>query len=103
MKSTFKLGSIEIQGVKLNNIEFTQEYTATEAISLMSFGKKFVRELIKEIPDMMDDVAKAQEKLDTLGKEFAPEQTEKPEMPEHIKALISRLGINPEHVQVREL
>ena len=32
MKTIFKLGSIEVQGVKINDIEVTQEYTAKEAI-----------------------------------------------------------------------
>ena len=34
MKTIFKLGSIEVQGVKINDIEVTQEYTAKEAIDL---------------------------------------------------------------------
>lgn len=70
MKSTFKLGSIEISGVKLNNIEFTQEYTATEAISLISFGKSFMKDIIKELPEIMEDLANVQAKIEELDERF---------------------------------
>lgn len=106
MKSTFKLGSIEVAGVKLNNIEFTQEYTATEAISLMNFGKNFVKELIKELPEMMEDLAKAQETMEELDERFDTphfESSVRTEMPEHIKAMLANLGINPENVRIREI
>lgn len=50
MKTTFKLGSIEIQGVKINDIEVTQEYTAKEAIDLVFAGKSFIKLLTKDFP-----------------------------------------------------
>ena len=56
MKTTFKLGSIEIQGVKINDIEVTQEYTAQEAINLTFAGKSFVKSLIKDLPEMLEDL-----------------------------------------------
>lgn len=70
MKSTFKLGSIEISGVKLNNIEFTQEYTATEAISLISFSKSFMKDIVKELPEIMEDLANVQTKIEELDERF---------------------------------
>lgn len=60
MKSTFKLGAIEIQGLGVvNDIEITQEYSAGEVLHLMTQGKSFVQTLLKEIPEMMLDVEKA--------------------------------------------
>lgn len=56
MKTTLKLGSIEIQGVKINDIEVTQEYTAQEAINLTFAGKSFVKSLIKDLPEMLEDL-----------------------------------------------
>lgn len=60
MKSTFKLGAIEIQGLGVvNDIEITQEYSAGEVLHLMTQGKSFVQSLLKELPEMMLDVEKA--------------------------------------------
>ena len=56
MKTIFKLGSIEVQGVKINDIEVTQEYTAKEAIDLVFAGKSFVKSLIKDLPEMLEDL-----------------------------------------------
>lgn len=66
MKSTFKLESIEIQGVKLNNIEFTQEYTAQDAINLTFAGKSFIRGLIKELPEILEDLEIAFNKFNEI-------------------------------------
>lgn len=63
MKNTFKLGALELKGLGVvKNIEITQEYTAGDAMHLMTHGKKFVQSLLKELPEMMLDVEKA---LDT--------------------------------------
>ena len=66
MKTTFKLGSIEIQGVKINDIEVTQEYTAQEAINLTFAGKSFVKSLIKDLPEMLEDLEVAFNKFNEI-------------------------------------
>lgn len=66
MKTTFKLGSIEIQGVKINDIEVTQEYTAQEAINLTFAGKSFVKSLIKDLPEMLEDLEVAFNKCNEI-------------------------------------
>lgn len=60
MKSTFKLGAVELKGIGVvKDIEITQEYTAGDAMHLITHGKKFVQSLLKEMPEMMLDVEKA--------------------------------------------
>ena len=107
MKSTFKIGNIDIQGVKLEDIEFTQEYTISEAMSLMDYGKKFVKELLKELPEMIEDIADIEETVDN-GPMFKSMHSHsdmsgirETDMPEHIKHFVKDvLGIDPEHVKV---
>ncbi len=66
MKTIFKLGSIEVQGVKINDIEVTQEYTAKEAIDLVFAGKSFVKSLIKDLPEMLEDLEVAFNKFNEI-------------------------------------
>lgn len=66
MKTIFKLGSIEVQGVKINDIEVTQEYTAQEAIDLVFAGKSFVKSLIKDLPEMLEDLEVAFNKFNEI-------------------------------------
>ena len=71
MKTTIKLGNIEFNGIKLENIEFTQEYNHIEAIQLMTAGKKFVQDLTKELPEMLDDLYLAFNKFNEIDAEVA--------------------------------
>ena len=71
MKTTIKLGNIEFNGLKLENIEFTQEYNHIEAIQLMTAGKKFVQDLTKELPEMLDDLYLAFNKFNEIDAEVA--------------------------------
>lgn len=95
MKSTFKLGSIEIQGVKLNNIEFTQEYTAQDAINLTFAGKSFVRGLIKELPEILEDLEVAFNKFNEIDKRVEDKESREAEnkMPAEIKEFFNHIGI----------
>ena len=71
MKTTIKLGNIEFNGLKLENIELTQEYNHIEAIQLMNAGKKFVQDLTKELPEMLDDLYLAFNKFNEIDAEVA--------------------------------
>ena len=75
MKTTIKLGNIEFNGLKLENIEFTQEYNHIEAIQLMTAGKKFVQDLTKELPEMLDDLYLAFNKFNEIDAEVAMTET----------------------------
>lgn len=73
MKSTFKIGNIEINGVKVENIEFTQEYNVSEAISMVNFGKKFMTELLDESPALLESLERVFNKFNEIDNriEFA--------------------------------
>ncbi|MEG1494688.1 MAG: hypothetical protein RR406_00090 [Bacilli bacterium] len=59
MKTLFKIENIEVRDIKIGNITLEQEYTATDAIQLLTAGKDFVKTLVKELPEMLEDLEKA--------------------------------------------
>lgn len=86
MKTTFKLGSIEFNGVKIENIELTQEYSVSEAINMISFGKQFVSEIIDEAPMLFEKLEKAFNKFDEVQ-----ERQEENSMEKHVTMLLDTL------------
>lgn len=66
MKTTLKIGSIEIQGIKLNDLEVSQEYTTREAIDLAYNGKNLVKNIIKELPEIFEDLEIAFNKFEEI-------------------------------------
>lgn len=91
MKTTFKLGSIEVKGVKLNDIEVTQEYTAQDAINLAFAGKSFVKGLIKELPEMFEDLEVAFNKFNEVN-ERVEEKMEEKDTTEELKDFIKKIN-----------
>lgn len=87
MKTTFKLGSIEVQGVKINDIEFTQEYTAQDAINLAFAGKSFVQGLIKDLPNMLEDLEIAFNKFNEID-----ERVEEKDMTKELEDFIKEIN-----------
>ena len=61
MKTTLNLKGIQLGNLKIGDITLEQEYSATEAINLVFAGKKFVKELIKDLPEMLLDLEGAYE------------------------------------------
>lgn len=92
MKTTFKLGSIEIQGVKINDIEVTQEYTAQEAINLTFAGKSFVKSLIKDLPEMLEDLEVAFNKCNEID-----EIDESKDMTKELEDFIKEINENEDN------
>lgn len=92
MKTTFKLGSIEIQGVKINGIEVTQEYTAQEAINLTFAGKSFVKSLIKDLPEMLEDLEVAFNKCNEID-----ETVESRDMTKELEDFIKEINENEDN------
>ena len=92
MKTTFKLGSIEIQGVKINDIEVTQEYTAQEAINLTFAGKSFVKSLIKDLPEMLEDLEVAFNKCNEID-----ETVESRDMTNELEDFIKEINKNEDN------
>lgn len=92
MKTIFKLGSIEVQGVKINDIEVTQEYTAKEAIDLVFAGKSFVKELIKELPEMLEDLEVVSNKFNGID-----EKVESKDMTKELEDFIKEINKNEDN------
>lgn len=92
MKTIFKLGSIEVQGVKINNIEVTQEYTAKEAIDLVFAGKSFVKSLIKDLPEMLEDLEVVSNKFNGID-----ERVESKDMTKELEDFIKEINKNEDN------
>ena len=92
MKTIFKLGSIEVQGVKINDIEVTQEYTAKEAIDLVFAGKSFVKSLIKDLPEMLEDLEVAFNKFNEID-----ERVESKDMTKELEDFIKEINKNEDN------
>ena len=92
MKTIFKLGSIEVQGVKINDIEVTQEYTAKEAIDLVFAGKSFVKSLIKDLPEMLEDLEVVSNKFNGID-----ERIESRDMTKELEDFIKEINKNEDN------
>lgn len=92
MKTIFKLGSIEVQGVKINDIEVTQEYTAKEAIDLVFAGKSFVKSLIKDLPEMLEDLEVVSNKFNGID-----ERVESRDMTNELENFIKEINKNEDN------
>lgn len=92
MKTIFKLGSIEVQGVKINDIEVTQEYTAKEAIDLVFAGKSFVKSLIKDLPEMLEDLEVVSNKFNGID-----ERIESRDMTNELENFIKEINKNEDN------
>lgn len=92
MKTIFKLGSIEVQGVKINDIEVTQEYTAKEAIDLVFAGKSFVKSLIKDFPEMLEDLEVVSNKFNGID-----ERVESKDMTKELEDFIKEINKNEDN------
>lgn len=68
MKTLLKLGNITVGNVSVSDITIEQEYTAKDVVELAFNGKNFVKELIKELPEAMDDLYVAFNKFNELDK-----------------------------------
>lgn len=92
MKTIFKLGSIEVQGVKINDIEVTQEYTTKEAIDLVFAGKSFVKSLIKDLPEMLEDLEVVSNKFNGID-----ERVESKDMTKELEDFIKEINKNEDN------
>ena len=64
MKTKFTLKNIEVEAIKIGEITIEQEYSVSELISAVNGGKSFVKELLKELPEMISDAQKVVEAID---------------------------------------
>ena len=64
MKTKFTLKNIEVEAIKIGEITIEQDYSVSELISAVNGGKSFVKELLKELPEMISDAQKVVEVID---------------------------------------
>ena len=95
MKSTIKIEKIEYAGFKLEGVELSQEYTAQDAINLTFAGKSFVRGLIKELPEILEDLEVAFNKFNEIDKRVEDKESREAEkeMPAETKEFFNHIGI----------
>lgn len=94
MKTKFAIGNLEINGVKIENISIEQEYSVGEAVDMMKCGKDFVKEIIRDLPEVMEDVQRIMTKAEEI------DIKEDNEIDAHIKNHLESLGIKGEFVRV---
>ncbi|MGL4878020.1 hypothetical protein [Paraclostridium dentum] len=101
MKSTFKIGNLSFGDIQVNDIEFTQEYTAQEAVNLLFNGKEFVKELLKDMPVMLDDCDVIAEKAMELDKKYSTSMHNTgSEMMDSVMSKLKEMGIDPEYIKI---
>lgn len=102
MKSTIKIEKIEYAGVKLEGVELSQEYTSKECVELLYAGKNFAKQIIKELPEMLEDMEVAFNKFNEIDKRVEEKESTEAEdkMPAEIKEFLKHVGIKPGHVKV---
>lgn len=66
MKTVLNFKGIQLGDLKIGDMSLEQEYNATEAITLMNAGRKFVKELLKDIPEMLLDIEGAFETVQEI-------------------------------------
>lgn len=92
MKTKFTIGNLEINGVKIENISIEQEYSVGEAVDMMKCGKDFVREIIRELPEVMEDVQRIMTKAEELDA--------KEDLDASMKRHLENLGIKGEFIRL---
>lgn len=66
MKTNLVLKNIEITGVKIGEIAIEQDYSVSEILNLANGGKNFVKELLKDLPEMLADFKKSMDYIDSV-------------------------------------
>ena len=59
MKTNLVLKNIEIAGVKIGEVAVEQDYSVTEILKLANGSKNFIKELLKDLPEMLTDLKKS--------------------------------------------
>ena len=72
MKMNFKLGEIKLGDLIINNAEFSVECSVKEMADTYELTKK----MIKEAPELLNDIAQAVKVMDRLDDEFNKKKEE---------------------------
>ena len=68
MKTNLVLKNIEIAGVKIGEVAVEQEYSISEILKLANGSKSFVKELLKDLPEMLADFKKTIDYTESVEK-----------------------------------
>lgn len=69
MKTNLVLKNIEIAGVKIGEVAIEQEYSVSEILNLANGGKNFIKELLKDLPEMLADFKKSIDYIESVEEE----------------------------------
>lgn len=75
MKTNLVLKNIEIAGVKIGEVAIEQDYSVSEILNLANGGKNFVKELLKDLPEILADFKKSMDYIDSVEKEDEEKET----------------------------
>lgn len=75
MKTNLVLKNIEIAGAKIGEVAIEQDYSVSEILNLANGGKNFVKELLKDLPEMLADFKKSMDYIDSIEKEDEEKET----------------------------
>lgn len=68
MKTNLVLKNIEIAGIKIGEVAVEQEYSVSEILKLANGSKSFVKELLKDLPEMLADFKKTIDYTESVEK-----------------------------------
>lgn len=69
MKTNLVLKNIEIAGVKIGEVAVEQDYSVTEILKLANGNKNFVKELLKDLPEMLADLKKSVDYIESTDED----------------------------------
>lgn len=69
MKTNLVLKNVEIAGIKIGEVAIEQDYSVSEILKLANGGKNFVKELLKDLPEMLVDCKKSMDYIDSVEDE----------------------------------
>lgn len=91
MKARLNVKGIQVGELKIGDIVLEQEYTVSEAVNMMNAGKQFVKELIRDLPEMLLDLEGAYETIQEIDERQSESKETLCESPEELFA-----NFNPE-------
>lgn len=84
MKFGFKIGSVNIAGVEVKDIELTSEYTTKEFVDLMYAGKELAKEISMESPEFFMELEKVYDRVNKASEEETKVEKVEPSIEEKL-------------------
>lgn len=112
MRTKLTIGNVQLGEVKLENISIENEYSAGEVMQLLQIGKSFMKDVIKELPEMLEDVEKVFNKFNEINDRcecYRDTQTdiegdvEEDEIINHLRAHFASMGLDPDRMHIERV